>query len=117
MDRPAHIGPSIRVKGEVTAHEPLTIAGFVDGTIDVPGHVLTMTAGSQIVASVKAQSIVLAGTLSGPAVADERIIVQDTATIDGDLTAPKVAVNEGASVRGRIETAARVGATRLRLAS
>ena len=39
----AHIGKSIQIKGEVTAQEPLTIAGQVIGTIDVSGHPLTVT--------------------------------------------------------------------------
>jgi len=35
MQNGAHIGPSVVIKGEITAKEPLTISGRVDGTIEV----------------------------------------------------------------------------------
>ena len=34
MDTTAQIGPSIHIRGQITAREPLTIAGRVDGTIE-----------------------------------------------------------------------------------
>jgi len=37
MQHGAHIGPSVVVKGDVSAREPITIAGRVEGTIDVSG--------------------------------------------------------------------------------
>ena len=39
MDATAHIGQSIRITGDVTSQEPLTIAGQVDGTVEVNGRI------------------------------------------------------------------------------
>jgi cytoskeletal protein CcmA (bactofilin family) len=104
MDTAAYIGASIRIKGEITAREPLTIAGHVDGSVTVEGHPLTIAAGGQITATVSADTIVVAGTMTGRLNADARIVVRDTAAIEGDLSAPSVSLADGATVHGRIET-------------
>jgi cytoskeletal protein CcmA (bactofilin family) len=102
MDR-AHIGSSIFIKGEVFADEPLTIAGRVVGTIEVTGHPLTLTDGAKVEADIVAQSIVVAGTVSGTITAEGRIVVERTATIQGDLSAPTVSIQDGATVQGHLE--------------
>jgi cytoskeletal protein CcmA (bactofilin family) len=111
----ARIGPSIRIKGEVISREPLTISGVVDGTIDADGHPLTVDDGGKVTATITAHTIVIAGKVNGSLSADARIVVRETATIDGDLFAPAVSLADGATVQGRVETAARK--TTLSLAS
>ena len=105
MDTCAQIGPSIHIKGNVTAHEPLTIAGHVDGTIDVSGHKLTVTQAARITADVLAHTIIVAGTISGSISAEARIVVEETAAIEGEVSAPSVSVVDGAQLRGRCEIA------------
>jgi cytoskeletal protein CcmA (bactofilin family) len=107
MDTTAGIGPSIHIKGDVTASEPLTIAGRVDGTIAVDGHALTVAAGGHVQASVTAHTIVIGGIVNGRLSAGARIVVRETATIEGDLSAPAVSFADGATVHGKVETAAR----------
>ena len=114
MDTSAQIGPSIHIKGEVKANEPLTIAGRVDGSIDVSGHPLTVTEGGRITADIVAHTIVVCGNVNGRLTADGRIVVQQTATIEGDLSAPCVTVVDGAQLQGHFEV---VGKRALPLAS
>lgn len=116
MDPIAYIGPSIHIKGEVTAQEPLTIAGHLDGTVQVSGHALTVTPDGRVNATVTADTIIIGGQVNGRVQAGTRIIVRDTATIEGDLSAPAISLADGARVCGRIETAARHAAA-LKLAS
>lgn len=105
MQHGAHIGPSVIVKGNISAREPLTIAGRIEGTIDVAGQIVTIEPGSQVHADITAAGIVVAGTIKGTLVAEDRIELRTTAEIDGDLTAPRVAVADGAVVRGRVDIA------------
>jgi cytoskeletal protein CcmA (bactofilin family) len=104
MEIAAQIGPSIRIKGEITAREPLTIAGHVDGSVTVDGHPVTIVAGGQVRASVTAHTIVVAGTVHGRLTAGARIVVRETAAIEGDLASPAISLADGATVHGRIET-------------
>ena len=107
METTALIGRSIHIKGEVSAQEPLTISGHVVGTIDVTGHPLVVTDSGQIAADIIAHTIVIDGSVKGKLCADGRIVVRRTATFAGDLSAPTVSVDDGASLKGRFEIAGR----------
>jgi cytoskeletal protein CcmA (bactofilin family) len=103
----AQIGPSIRITGQVFADEPLTIAGHVSGSIDVTGHPVIVTDSGDIAADIIAHTIVVGGTVNGNLLANARIVVNKTATIAGDLSAPAVSVDDGAMLQGRLEIAGR----------
>lgn len=103
----AHIGPSIHIKGEVTAQEPLTVEGHITGTIDVSGHPLTVTAAATIDADVLAHTIIIGGNVTGRLSAEGRIVVEQTATLNGDVSAPSLSVHDGALLQGRLEVAGR----------
>jgi cytoskeletal protein CcmA (bactofilin family) len=105
MQHGAHIGPSVVVKGDVSAREPITIAGRVEGTIDVAGQIVTIESGSQVEADITAAGIVVGGTIKGTLVAEDRIELRGSAEIAGDLTAPRVSVADGAILRGRVDIA------------
>jgi cytoskeletal protein CcmA (bactofilin family) len=100
MQHGAHIGPSVVVKGEISAREPLTVSGRVEGTIEVPGHVVTIEAGAHVTADVAAGGIVVSGTVHGSLVAEERITLRAGAEVEGDLTAPRLAIEDGARACG-----------------
>ena len=104
MDVPAHIGASIKLKGDITSSEPLTIAGQVEGSVTVNGHTLTIAAGSHISATVSADAIVVAGHVKGKLNATTRIVLAESASVEGEAAAPSVSMVEGATVHGRIET-------------
>jgi cytoskeletal protein CcmA (bactofilin family) len=101
MQHGAHIGSSVIVKGEISAKEPLTVSGRVEGTIDVPGHVVTIEAGAHVMADVTAAGIVVSGTVTGSLKAEERIALHAGAEVKGSLEAPRLAVEDGARVRGK----------------
>lgn len=98
------IGPTISIKGEVLSQEPLTIAGHVDGSVDAAGHVLTIAEGGRATANLLAGTIVVGGAVEGSLCANDKIVVSETAVIEGDLTAPGIRVADGAHVQGRIDT-------------
>ena len=104
MSAAALIGPAIRIKGQVTAKEPLTIAGTVDGSIAVEGHPVTIAAGGRISANIVADEIVVGGDVKGQLDANTRIRVHETANIEGNLTAPKVSLADGAKFHGKVQT-------------
>ena len=104
MESIARIGQSIRIKGEIQSGEPLVVAGHVDGTIEVNGHPLTIDAGGALEATVSADTIIVSGRASGLLTATAKIVIENSATVNGDVAAPSVSLAEGAVVNGRIET-------------
>src|SRR3982751_2723131 len=103
MEATAQIGPSIRIKGNISAQEPLTIAGEVIGSIDVSGYHLVLTEASQVDADVIAHTVVIGGSLSGRLCAEGAVVIQKTATIAGEMIAPAVSVGDGAQLQGKFE--------------
>jgi cytoskeletal protein CcmA (bactofilin family) len=58
---------------------------------------------ASLTADIVAHTIVVAGTITGSVTADGRIVVEQTAVIDGELSAPSVSVDDGARLQGRCE--------------
>ena len=105
MQHGAHIGPSVVIKGEISAQEPLVVSGRVEGTIDVPGHVVTIEAGAEVTADVAAAAIVVSGIVHGSLAAEERIVLRAGADVQGDLSAPRLAIEDGARACGKASIA------------
>jgi cytoskeletal protein CcmA (bactofilin family) len=117
MQPPSTIGQSITITGDITADEPLTIAGRVDGTISIPGHSLTIDNSGQVRGDMLANTVILSGHVTGSIVATSRIAIRETAVIDSDLSAPVLRVEEGAQVRGKLDIEGTRTAAALKLAS
>ena len=104
MSQSAHIGPSIVIKGELTAGEPVVIAGRVEGTIDVSGHEVTVAQGGELHGDATTDALVVAGVFRGDVVANRRVEIRNTADVEGSISAPSVVVADGAVVRGKVQT-------------
>lgn len=97
------IGQSVVISGELDAQEDLTIEGSVDGKVTLNKNVLTIGTNGRVTAQVTAKVVVVMGKVTGNISASEQITVRETASIEGDLTAPRVAIADGADYRGSID--------------
>ena len=104
--RMATIGQSIIFKGELSGDEDLEIEGQVDGNVNLQNHQLTVGANGRLKAEVQAKSIIVIGQVIGNLTATERIEVQATGVVEGDLRAPRLNVQEGAVLNGAIDMSA-----------
>jgi len=104
MEQKALVGASIRIKGEFSAKEDVVITGHVEGTINVEGHLVIVEGCAELQADIVARAIVVSGTLKGSLVAEERIELRNNAEVEGEMSAPRVGMAEGAIFRGRLET-------------
>jgi cytoskeletal protein CcmA (bactofilin family) len=102
----AWIGKSVTIKGDVVSAEDLTIDGQVEGTITLHANSLAIGPGAAIQGELHARTVTVAGAVTGRVSATERIEIRETGSVDGDIQAPRLAVREGAMLRGRIETGA-----------
>ena len=98
-----NIGKSVVIKGELTGSEDLTIEGHVEGKIELRQNVLTIGPNGKIKASVYAKAVIILGEVTGNVTATEKVDLRDNGSIDGDITAPRVAIAEGAHFRGSID--------------
>jgi cytoskeletal protein CcmA (bactofilin family) len=104
MNQPSVVGSSIVIKGEITAQEDLVISGRVEGTITAGAFVVTVKEGAQVVADITARAIEVSGKVLGHLSAQERIELEQTADVEGELSAPALLLQYGATFKGKAET-------------
>jgi cytoskeletal protein CcmA (bactofilin family) len=105
-DRTSVLGPTLYFKGELSADEDLLIQGRVEGSVT---HTQRLTVGPQgtVKANIKAQLIVVEGTVEGDLTAEKSIFVKETAKVCGNIAAPTVSILEGACFSGNIDMGAK----------
>ena len=101
-DRSSVIGPTLFFKGDLSAEEDLLIQGRVEGSIT---HTQRLTVGAQgtVKANIRAQTIVIEGTVDGDLRADKSVFVKETAKVHGNIYSPSVSILEGACFSGNID--------------
>jgi len=99
----ANIGKSIIFKGELTGDEDLEIDGNVEGDIKLPNHVLTVGTHGKVKAEITAKCVQVVGHVAGNVNATERVEIESTGVVEGDISAPRLLVQEGAVVNGAIK--------------
>ena len=99
----ATIGSSIRIEGTLTGNEDLTIDGKVQGKIKLSGHSLTIGPNGKIEAGLRAKSVIVEGEVKGNITADDKIQITASGSVDGDLRAPRIALDDGACFAGSVD--------------
>jgi len=98
----AALGSSIAFKGDLGGDEDLRIDGRIEGAVQLPQHELTIGESGRVQAQIFARSVVVHGRVTGNVTATERVELQATGAVDGDIRAPRLVVAEGAVVNGAI---------------
>ena len=99
----AWIGQGVVVEGRITSSQDLRIDGRVEGTIEVGDHLLIVGKGAAVKANLVARSILISGTVVGNVTATDRIDLQATGSVEGDINSPRLVMVDGAVVKGRVD--------------
>jgi cytoskeletal protein CcmA (bactofilin family) len=90
-----------RVSGELEVDGVIKIEGCVEGTVKAQGQVLVVK-GGKVEGDIIARQVVIGGEVKGGIMADERVEVQATSVVNGDITTPQITVLEGGKINGNI---------------
>ena len=96
-------GKALLIQGKIISTENLTIDGRVEGTIELGDHSLTIGAGASVQADLVAQTIVISGAVAGNVLASVKVDLHDTASVNGDISAPVILMADGAVVTGKVD--------------
>jgi len=96
------LSSDVEIKGSVKFQKELLIDGKVEGKIKSNG-VLTIGQNADIRADIKVKSITVYGTVEGNITAGDRCELKSTGTLQGDLKAARLVVEEGATFIGQSE--------------
>jgi len=108
MDAPktgefAHIGKSVVIKGELSGSEDLYVDGQVEGSIELGGNSLTVGPNGKVKARISAKNIAIQGGVEGTLTATDRVELRKSAIVNGDIFTQRIAVEEGAFFKGKID--------------
>ena len=108
-ERPAsrdvvNIGKSVIIKGELSGSENLTIEGQFEGKIELRDNALTVGPNGKIKAEMLfAKSVDILGRVTGKIMAVDVVSIRENGAVDGDITAPRIAIADGAHFRGSVD--------------
>jgi len=112
----ACIGHGIRITGEITGHEDLLVDGEVKGSICIEKAVVTIGPDGHVDGPIRAREIAVRGEAVGDLRAEERVHVWNTGQTLGEIQARRIVIDDGAEVRGKVETSRDRQDTRIGLA-
>jgi cytoskeletal protein CcmA (bactofilin family) len=99
----ATIGPSIFIKGDLTGDEDLVIEGRVEGKVDLQQNNVTIGRNGRVKADVYGQTVIVEGEVDGNVFAGEQAILRQAGAIRGNITAPRVVLEDGSRFKGSID--------------
>lgn len=94
------IGRGIRVKGEVTGAGALEVEGEIEGKVEIDQ--LTVGPSGVVDAEVSVAEAIVHGRSAGQLTASRRLEVKSSATLEGDVRASALVIEEGAVIKGRV---------------
>ena len=97
------IGPSIRIKGEVTGEEDLLIQGKVEGTISLKDQELSVGESGRVTADITARVVKIEGEVTGDITGSEKVVIARSGNVRGNIVAPRVTLEDGAIFKGSID--------------
>ena len=101
------IGESILVRGDVVSSGDLIIDGQVEGTIELGNHSLMIGPKASVTADLKANAISISGEVKGNVIGAARVELKSTSKVEGNITAPKFLMEDGAALSGQVDTGAK----------
>ena len=99
----AHIGKSVLVKGELSGSEDLYIDGQVEGMIELREHNLSVGPNGRVHADINAKEVIILGTVKGNVRAVDRVEIRKSGSVQGDLVAARVIIEDGAYFKGSVD--------------
>jgi cytoskeletal protein CcmA (bactofilin family) len=102
----AWVGKSILFRGDLIGLEDMEIDGRVEGTIELRDHNLTVGPDAHIHADIVAKTVTVLGAVVGTITASEAVDIRETGSVEGNITSRRLAMADGAVVRGQVATGA-----------
>lgn len=95
------IATGMRIVGDVESSGVIKVDGRIDGSVTQARQVL-LGRGANIKGNIVAEEVVIGGTVEGGIRASERLELQASALVNGDIETKSIVVLEGARINGAV---------------
>jgi cytoskeletal protein CcmA (bactofilin family) len=106
----AFIDQGSEFEGKLSFKDTVRIDGSFSGEISSDNTLIVGESG-QIMATIKSVAVVISGLVEGDIHASEQIVLHKTAVVKGDLEAPTVVMEEGATLNGCVRMGKSAGSS------
>lgn len=96
------IGSGLVIEGELSGSDAVTVEGEVRGTVNLSA-ALTVAEGATVEADVTTTALDVAGSVVGNVAASDRVALQESGRLIGDVRSPRISIAEGATFKGHID--------------
>lgn len=110
------IGNGMRIVGDIESTGVIKVEGTIEGSIRGARQLLLGKSGA-IHGDVYAVDAVLGGTVVGTVVASERVEIQGTSAVEGDIHTKSIVVFEGGTINGTVRMGEQPQVTRVATAA
>lgn len=100
---PARIGKTVVICGEVKGSEDLIVDGRVEGTVSLAENRLTVGPNANVAADLTAKDVLILGHVKGNVVATGRVELRAGCSMEGDIRALRLAIEDNAVFRGKVD--------------
>ena len=98
----SRLGASAKLKGEWVCDEDVFIQGQLQGKIDSGNHDIHIDKEATVKADIQGKNISIFGKVTGSITASGKILIGKEAKMIGNLSAPQIAIQEGAKFKGSV---------------
>jgi cytoskeletal protein CcmA (bactofilin family) len=98
---PIVLGPNDSLTGTLRTDSAITIHGTVDGEVFASGDVV-VEASATVTATVEGRNVDIRGQVRGNVTSRRRLSLSGSGTLQGDATAARLMVEDGATLNGSI---------------
>jgi cytoskeletal protein CcmA (bactofilin family) len=102
------IGAGMRVVGDISADGVVKIEGSVSGTVRAAKQVL-VARGGEVEGDVVSREAIIGGEVRGAIYAEERVELQTTSVVHGDVHTKRLLIQEGGEINGVLRMGEDVG--------
>lgn len=95
------VGPGMKIVGDCETDGTLRIEGAIQGAIRA-GKAVVIGKEGLVIGDIHTQDAVVSGRVEGSVTAESRLELQATCRIDGEVSTPRLQLEEGAVLNGSV---------------
>lgn len=99
----SQIAAGLSIRGGISGDAPLHFEGTLDGPIHLHNADLKIGVHGTVRGAIEAREVHIQGSVEGEVAAAVRISLRAGCNVTGQLTSPRIAIEEGACFSGRVE--------------
>ena len=107
------IGKGTKIEGNMDVAQSIRIDGTYKGTLNATDTLIVGSTGELSDVTVKVKSAIIGGKIKGNITASNKITLESTSRLEGDLTAKLLIIEEGALFTGNCKSGDQIQADRM----